>query len=267
MKICFAYFKIKFMSSIQYRASAIAGILTQFFFGFILVFVYLAFYESNNIEPPMEATQIVSYLWLQQAFFALTYSYHKDKEIVNMIKTGNVAYELCKPCNLYFKWFFRILGDKVSKVLLRFFPIIIMSIFLFKPYNLGLPFSIYSFIGFIITLIISSFLITGITTLLHILVFYTIESDGVLNMFKVIVSLFAGTIVPIPFLPKFLQIISNLLPFQYVGDIPYRIYSGNVSESMILPTILIQIIWITIIMVFSNLLVKKTLNKVVIQGG
>lgn len=267
MKLCFAYFKIKFMSSIQYRASAIAGILTQFFFGLVYISVYLAFYESNSNTPPMELAQIINYLWLQQAFFTLTYPYHKDKEIVSMIKDGNIAYELCKPSNLYFKWFFRILGDKISKVLLRFFPIIFIAIFLFKPWNLGLPFSLYSFIGFIITLIISSFLITGIATLLHILIFYTIDCEGVLNMFKVIVLLFSGGLVPIPFLPKFLQVISNILPFQYVGDVPYRIYSGNINESMILPTILIQIIWVIIIIVFSNLLIKKTLNKVVIQGG
>ena len=103
-----AFFKIKFIAGLQYRAAAIAGILTQFFFGFVFIMVYYAFYESNNNIGPMDFKSLVSYIWLQQSFFALTYVFHKEKDIVSMIKDGNVAYELCRPGNMFFKWFFRI---------------------------------------------------------------------------------------------------------------------------------------------------------------
>ena len=40
MKGYLSYFKLKFILGLQYRSAALAGILTQFFFGFIYVFVF-----------------------------------------------------------------------------------------------------------------------------------------------------------------------------------------------------------------------------------
>ena len=48
MKAYFTYFKLKFISSLQYRLAAIAGISTQFFFGFIYIMVYIAFYKRDK---------------------------------------------------------------------------------------------------------------------------------------------------------------------------------------------------------------------------
>lgn len=261
------YFKIKFISGLQYRSAALAGLSTQFFFGLVFIMVYHAFYTSGSGKLPMEYSALVSYLWLGQAFYALTYLYHREKDVINMIKNGDVAYELCKPGNLYLKWFFKIFGSKLSSVFLRFAPVILVAIILPINFRLTSPVSLYSFIGFILTLILGSFLITAITTLLHILTFYTIDAEGVLNFFRVIAELFAGAIVPIPFLPKFLQTISNYLPFQYISDVPFRIYVGNISSNMILNTLLIQFIWFIIISIIGIFLTKKALKKVIVQGG
>lgn len=267
MKQYLSYFKLRFIVGLQYRAAAIAGICTQFFFGFVFIMVYLAFYESNVNSAPMELSQLISYVWLGQAFFSLTNLYHREKEIVQMIKNGDVAYELCRPGNLYLKWFSKIYATKISSVILKFLPVIVIGIILPEPYNLIAPTSLESFIGFILTLLAGSVLICTIITLLHVLIFYTIDADGILNAFRVIAELFAGSIVPVPLLPKILQVISKYLPFQYMNDIPFRIYVGNIGTNQIYSTLLIQVIWIIIIVFFSIMLTKKSLKKVVVQGG
>ena len=93
MKFYFSYFKLRFITSLQYRSSALAGIATQIFFGLIFIMVYLAFYESGSSSYPMEVYELVSYLWLNQICFSLVYMFYKDKEIFDLIKTGNIAYE------------------------------------------------------------------------------------------------------------------------------------------------------------------------------
>lgn len=261
------YFKLKFITTLQYRAAALAGIFTQFFFGLVFIMLYMAFYESDVSSVPMELNQLITYIWLGQAFFALTYVYHRDDEIINMITSGNIAYELCRPGNLYYKWLFKIYGSKLASTLLKSLPIIIIGFILPSPYNILLPNSTYSFIGFILTLLLGSILITSIVTLIHVLICYTLDSRGLISCFKVFAEFFAGGIVPIPFLPKFLQVISQYLPFQYISDIPYRIYVGNVLESSIISTLAIQLIWIVITIVIGLLLTKKALKKIIIQGG
>ena len=73
MKSYLSYFKLKFKTGLQYRAAAIAGICTQFFFGFVYISVYVAFYETGSSNLPMTLKEIISYVWLGQAFFALIY--------------------------------------------------------------------------------------------------------------------------------------------------------------------------------------------------
>ena len=107
MKQYLAFFKLRFITNLQYRSAAIAGIFTQFFFGLVFIMVYSKFYESGTSDVSMTLEQTVTYLWLQQALLALICLYHREKEILNMIKNGNVAYELCRPGNVYIKWFVR----------------------------------------------------------------------------------------------------------------------------------------------------------------
>ena len=90
MKIYISNFKLRFVSSLQYRAAALAGIPTQIFFGLVYIMVYLAFYESNDSSVPMNFAQLASYLWLNQIFFSLINMWYRDQEIFNLIKNGNI---------------------------------------------------------------------------------------------------------------------------------------------------------------------------------
>lgn len=61
MKSYLSYFKLKFITGLQYRSAALAGIFTQLFFGFIYVSVYIACYESSGTNLPMPLNELVSF--------------------------------------------------------------------------------------------------------------------------------------------------------------------------------------------------------------
>ena len=267
MKSYLTYFKLKFLTGLQYRFDALAGVSTQFVFGLAYVSIYIAFYKSGGANTPMKLKELISFIWLEQAFFALTYSFYRDKEILKMIKNGNVAYELVRPQNLYFMWAFKIYGDKLSKVTLRFLPIIVIASLLKYPYKLYLTIDIKTFIVFIIAFILASILVTVMVLLFHIICLYTLDDKGVINIFMVISDFLSGLVVPIPFFPKYLQNISNILPFRYVSDFPFRLYVGNISIQNGLIGIVIQIIWIIILFIIGYRLMNKALKRAVIQGG
>lgn len=267
MKLYLSYFKLKFLTGLQYRAAALAGMSTQFFFGFVYISVYIAFYESNSSTLPMDLPQLVSYVWLGQIFFALIYLWYKDKEILNMIKTGNIAYELCRPQDLYLMWAFKILGERLSKVTLRFLPVMLVAILLPSPYNLNINISISTLILFLTTMILSSILMTVLVLLYHVICLFTLDDKGIVNIFMVVSDILSGLILPIPFFPKYLQNISNILPFRYISDFPFRLFIGNINSYECLLGIITQIIWIIILIILGRLLTKKALKKAVIQGG
>ena len=153
MSAYLAYFKSELLVQLQYRTSAIAGLITQFFWGFIYALVYTALYSYNNIDS-ISINELMSYVWLNQAFIMMIYLSLKDAEINDQIKTGTVAYELCKPYDVYLWWYIKLIARRYAMTFLRFAPIIIVAYFLPAPYNLSLPASPLYFIMFIITCLI-----------------------------------------------------------------------------------------------------------------
>jgi ABC-2 type transport system permease protein len=66
-----AIFAARFSMLLQYRAAALAGIATQFWFGAIMVMALAAFYGSGRGAPSITLAQAITYIWLGQAFLGL----------------------------------------------------------------------------------------------------------------------------------------------------------------------------------------------------
>lgn len=105
MRACFSFFRIRFLAGLQYRSAAWAGIATQFVWGGMTLLLYAAFYKTGADAFPMTFPALASYIWLQQALLALFMTWYFDGEILDAVVTGAVAYELCRPADLYAMWF------------------------------------------------------------------------------------------------------------------------------------------------------------------
>ena len=267
MKSYLSYFRLRFVTGLQYRAAAIAGLSTQLFFGIIYVFTYFAFYESNSVNVPMEINQLVNYLWLNQIFFALIGMFYKDEDILNLIRSGNISYELARPQNLYFIWYFKILSQRLSASLMRGIPLILILFLIPQPYGMSLPSNFVTFLVFVITFILGVLLMTAITTLFHVITIFTLNEKGITNIMFSISEILSGLVVPIPFFPGLMQKISSFLPFKYVSDFPFRIYASHIPLSEVLNGVIIQLFWIVSLILLGNILTKKALKKAVVQGG
>ena len=262
------YFKLRFITNLQYRAAALAGLSTQFFFGLLFIMVYLAFYNSNTGSVyPMEWNELVTYMWLQQAFFALVYPLEKDEELLNMINNGNLAYELIRPQNFFLKFYIKMIAQKVVSTLLRCMPIIVIGFILPYPYKLSLPLSFSHFIIFIIALILSCLLISALSVIVHLITMFTIDSRGTMSIYSVISEVFSGSTIPIPFFPNWLKTIAYILPFRFIGDFPFRVYSGSIGINEGLNLLGQSLIWIIVVICLGLFISKIALKKAVIQGG
>ena len=260
------FFKTQLISGLQYKVAAIAGISTQIFWGFLNTMVFIAFY-SHTTNSDISLSQLITYVWLNQAFLSLIYIRYTDDEVLKTIKTGTVAYELCRPYNTYIWWFIRGLSNRYARVVLRCLPIILLSLFLPEPFKLAMPSSILSFILFLITLIIGSILLVSILMIIQSIAFFTLEGKGISDLIFIVADLFAGMLFPLPLMPKVIQNIGMYLPFRLISDLPFRIYSGNIGISYALNDIVLQIIWIMIFVLIGQIIMKIALKKVCIQGG
>jgi ABC-2 type transport system permease protein len=261
-----SYFKTQLLTGLQYKEAALAGLTTQFFWGFLNCMVYQAFYSHASISD-INLQELTCYVWLNQAFFSLIYIRVKDNEIMDAIKNGTVAYELCRPYDIYTWWYIKFLAKKYAAVFLRFIPVIVIAFILPEPYRLSLPSSFLHFILFFITLLLGSFIITAIIMIIQSIGFFSNQDSGVMSIFCTIVELLSGYALPLPLLPKIINYIGKYLPFRLIGDLPFRVYSGNLSINYALNSMFMQIIWIIILLIIGKLIMKKALSNVTVQGG
>ena len=261
-----SYFKSVLITRLQYKAAALAGLCTQFFWGFLYCMVYQAFYSHASIDS-ISFRELICYVWLNQAFFSLIYLRNRDPEIGNSIKEGTVAYELCRPYDLYWWWYLKLIAKKYGAMSLRFIPVLALAFLLPAPYNLTAPISLQAFLMFLVTLFLGSLIVIGINIIIHTIGFFTKEEKGISSIINTFGELIGGLAVPLPLLPNLIINISEYLPFRLIGDLPFRIYSGNITGNYAIKCIILQIIWIAILWIVGKLLMNKALKKVSIQGG
>jgi ABC-2 type transport system permease protein len=267
MKAYYSLFKMRLLKGLQYRAAALAGVSTQFFWGFMFIMIYEAFYKSTSAVQPISFRELIQVLWLQQSFLVFIMLWIRDNELIDLITSGNIAYELCRPNDLYGFWYAKLIAQRLSGALMRCFPILIVAFLLPYPYKFTLPSNLTDFILFLITLILGLILIVAISMLIYISVFYTMSGVGSLLIFGVFGEFFSGLIIPVPLMPDMLKKIVYALPFRYTSDLPFRIYAGNIGIKEALISIVVQLLWITIIVVIGKLWMNNALKRVVVQGG
>jgi len=267
MSMYLSMFRMRLIAGLQYRAAGWAGVATQFFWGFMYIMIFQAFYASSSTEPPMPWPQLVSYMWLQQSFLAIIMLWWQDNDLLSSIATGQVAYELSKPYDLFKMWYARLLAMRLSNVLLRCIPILAVASLLPAQYRLTLPAGIDSAAMFLLSIILSLFLVSAISMFIYITTFVTLSPMGARLVIGVAAEFLQGSIIPIPLMPEGLQRVLNFFPFRYAADLPFRLYSGNISGSNALFQICIQFFWIAALLALGSLAFRRIMRRVVIQGG
>lgn len=267
MKKYLSFFKIKFVEGLQYRAAAWAGISTQFAWGGMTILMFFAFYQNGENRFPMTFSALSTYIWMQQAFLALFMAWNFDNEIFESITSGSIAYELCRPCDIYSMWFTKSMATKLSKAVLRCFPILIVAVFLPEPFNVTLPANWTAGILFLVSAILGVLVLVSFSMLIYISAFYTISPMGIKILAGTIGEFLAGAIIPIPFFPENLQPIINALPFASIQNTPFLIYTGYISGTEALQSVMLQLVWLVVLAVAGRILIARALKKVVVQGG
>ncbi len=262
---------IRFKSSIQYRAAAIAGAITQLFFGFVIVMVLDAFYGSGKAQDTISLRAIVNYVWLGQAFLGML-PWNVDRDIQASIRSGNIVYDFARPTDLYLVWWCNSLAWRVSSTLLRSVPVILFAA-LANPllgmpeYALTGPAGATALASFCVTYLFTIALSVSITVFSNIVTLLFLSADGLNVTLTALVTIFSGMIIPLPLFPDWLKPFLFAQPFSALVDFPFRYYTGNLGWQFLAYTIPHQVFWTCVFVLGSRLILSMVKKKLVIQGG
>ena len=263
MKAYLSTFVMRWKMELQYRGAVIGGVVCQIFFGLILVSLYGALYRSKPQALPLEA--VASYVWLQQAFFRMLLS--TDGELLDKIRTGGIAYELCRPIHLYGFYYARMLAQKLVGSLLRAAPMLAVALLLPRGMGLMGPASPAALLVAVLGLLLGLLCVCALDNITMALTMRTLDHRGVMAMLNLLMMFLAGNILPLTLFPDSWQKVITLLPYAQLLDTPIRIYTGQYALGQAPQALLIQLVWILLLVALGEWLWARHQKRLIVQGG
>lgn len=257
-------FRLRAQLETQYRGAAIGGLVTQLFFGLILVFLYQALHRSSG-GGGINLAHTITYVWLQQFFFRAIVS--SDTDLIQSIRTGAVAYTLCRPVNQYAYWYMRALAQKTVGCMMRAIPMAVAVLLLPRDISLMPPASLSSALQFVLSLGLGFLCISTVDMIVYAVMMRTLDDRGIANVIKFTMLFLSGNILPLTLFPDGWQTFARYQPFAQALDAPIRLYTALTPWGDAFLNMGIQCIWIVLLYLFGASMWQRNMKRLVIQGG
>lgn len=244
-----------------------SALTTQVLWGFLEILAFYALWQSESSSFPMEFSAVVTYTWLKEAFLALFNTWGADDDTSNIFLDGGIAYEMCRPVSMYSMWFSRSLAGRLSEAALRCVPVLLVALLVPAPFRISAPAGPLAFFLFLVTMFLGLFVTLSFCIMVYILCFFTLSPKGWRMILTGSVELLSGQLLPLPFFPEPVRKVLEVLPFASMGNVPLRIYSGDLTGTPMLYAIGLQLFWLTVMVFFGKLICDKAQRRVVVQGG
>ena len=258
-----AIFRMRRRMETQYRGAVLGGVICQVFFGLVLIAVYRALYAGNPQHMALSA--ITTYVWLQQAFFRMLLA--SDPDLMEKIRTGAIAYDLCWPLSLYGYYYARILAQKWMGSLLRALPMILLAILLPPGWELAAPASWAAMGCAAAALLIGLCCVSAMENITMAFTMRTLDPRGVQAMMNLLMMTFSGNILPLTLFPDRWQRVITLMPYAQLLDAPIRLYTGEYALGEAGRILAIQAGWTVILIGIGAYLWRRNQRRLIIQGG
>jgi len=247
----------------QYRGAVLGGIVCQIFFGLILIAVYRALYAGKPQSLPL--SHVTTYVWLQQAFFRMLLS--SDAELTDKIRTGGIAYDLCRPVYLYGFYYARIMAQKLMGSLLRAFPMLVFAALLPEGWGITLPASVPALLLSLAALLLGLCCVCAMENITMAFTMRTLDPRGFQAMLNLLMMILSGNLLPLTLFPDSWQRVITLLPYAQMLDAPIRLYTGEYTISQAPGVLLLQGCWTALLAIAGMLFWKRNQHRLIIQGG
>ncbi|MFR9797420.1 ABC transporter permease [Streptomyces sp. MS06] len=246
-----------------YRAATAAGVFTNTVFGVVLVYVYLALWDQRPHLGGYDRGQAVAYVWLGQAMLSTLAigGGGVEEELMERIRTGDVAIDLYRPADLQLWWLAADLGRSLFQLLGRgVVPFALGALF----FRAALPASAGTWAAFLVAVLLSMVVGFGIRYLVALCTFWLMDGAGVAQMAWILGFFCSGMLLPLNVFPGLLGRVVRVLPWSSLLQAPADVLLGHAD---VWRTYAFQAAWAVALLAAGRLLQGAAARRVVVQGG
>lgn len=252
-----------FRRHLTYRAAALAGLVTNFFFGLLRVAVLLALYGPRQEVEGITVAGVITYMALTQAVIAYL-SMFGWYDLMQSVYSGEVATDLLKPIGLFTFWLAQDAGRALLNLLLRGVTIMLVFALMF---DLTYPQTAVQWLALLLSIILSWLVSFAWRFLVNLPAFWTPNARGIMRFGFVLSWFCSGFLMPLRFLPDWVQRLTALTPFPHMLNTVVEVYLGVLDGPALAQALLLQAAWAVGLVVMGQWALRTGVRRLVILGG
>lgn len=249
-----------------YRVATVAGVFTNSVFGFVMAYTYIALWHERPQLGGYDQAQALTYVWLGQAMLAtmsLLGGGFED-ELIERIRTGDIAIDLYRPVDLQLWWLAADLGRATFQLLGRgVLPMALGAL----AFDLALPANPFVWFSVLFSIVLGMVVSFALRYLVALSGFWLLDGAGVAQMAMLAGMFFSGMLLPLNLFPGLLGEIARAMPWSALLQVPADIVLGKRTGRDLLGAYVFQFGWAAVLLVSGRLLQSAATRRVVVQGG
>ncbi len=257
-----AYFKKSFLNRSAYRFDHLMGILSTCLRMFIFWEIYKALYggrqQVDGITMSMVTTNFILSMGMEAAFYV------DDFFMPHRINNGSITTELLRPMSFKGRMIAENMGNAAFNLCFRFVPAFVIACFLI---GIQLPAGPQMLALFLVSGLLGYGVLWTISFTVQMLAFWLINVWSVVTIKNVFINVLSGTMIPLWFMPHWMEGVLNVTPFSSIYFTPVQIYLGQLTYGEIALKCGVQIFWIALLYLIGDVLWRLGQKKLVVQGG
>ncbi|GAA0619845.1 ABC transporter permease [Streptomyces crystallinus] len=249
-----------------YRIATAAGVFTNTVFGVIMAYTYMALW---NVRPRLggyDQAEALTYVWLGQALImtvAMMGGGFED-ELVERIRTGDIAIDLYRPADLQLWWLAGDVGRAAFHLLGRgLVPLAFGAL----AFDLALPANPGTWLAFLLAVLLGVVVSFSIRYLVALSAFWLLDGAGAAQIAWLCGVFFSGMLLPLNVFPGTLGEVARALPWSALLQIPADVLLGRHTGWGLARAYAFQLGWAALLLGAGRLLQAAATRRVVVQGG
>ncbi|MFD3657985.1 ABC transporter permease [Streptomyces sp. 24-1644] len=249
-----------------YRIATAAGVFTNTAFGFIMAYTYTALWDERPRLGGYDMSEALTYVWLGQALLmtcAMMGGGFED-ELMERIRTGDIAVDLYRPADLQLWWLAGDLGRAAFHLLGRgIVPMVLGAL----AFDLALPGSFWTWPAFLVSVLLGVVVSFAVRYLVALSAFWLMDGAGAMQIAWLAGLFFSGMLLPLNLFPGVLGEVARMLPWSSLLQVPADVFLGKRTGWGLVEAYAFQGGWALALLTAGRLVQVLATRRVVIQGG
>ncbi len=245
--------------SSNYKNFLTMSILSSFLTIIVSALIWYFVYKSTPSILGYTFKDMILYVTIISLLHSVLDSVFFHYKISDLIMEGGLKDLIAKPWNVIYL----VLAINIGKNLIK----ILSFIFILLVIVAIIKISLLKILLFFVMVFLAVVFYALYSSVLGLITFWFEEPWSLSILSSLIIQTFAGRFVPLEFYPKFLKIISKILPFSYIYYLPTKFIVKSVSHEELVKGISILTFYIVAVFLIFKFLEKKMYKKLKIYSG